>query len=533
VANPQALIIGQMLAAGSASQNDPRLLTAKDGADAALLFGEGSVVHRAAIAWKANNKSFHDLYAIGVDDASGTKASGTVTFTSAAATESGTLSLYIGNDRVQVSVTSGDAGSTVTAPALATAINNADNLPVTASETGGVVTITHRHVGTIGNQVRIQLNFLGDEAGEATPAGLNITLSGSNLASGATDPTITSAIAAMADTEYDVVVFAFPDATARTALAAEIADRWTDSRQVYGHMFMGSEGSVGTLSGLAFNAEEITNWGYNDSPTPAFEWGAAHAAVFGAVMANDPGAPAQFREVKHVIRPRPSSQFTKDERDTLLNAGVATSVASGNSVVIERGITSYTTNAAGLVDESWLDAQTRYTLMYVVRDMRSRIVSKYGSHKLANDGTRFAAGQKVVTPKVVRAELISRYRFLESIGLVENAALFAQNLVVERNGSNPNRLDVLYPPDLINQLRIFAVYREIPRVPEISGDFLNDSGLKLADLRAIAEATVQVELVDGSVYVLRDAWVADAMELDASEGTVSVRFQGMSGSEIK
>jgi phage tail sheath gpL-like len=28
---------------------------------------------------------------------------------------------------------------------------------------------------------------------------------------------------------------------------------------------------------------------------------------------------------------------------------------------------------------------------------------------------------------------------------------------VERNINNPNRLDVLLPPDLVNQLRIFAV----------------------------------------------------------------------------
>jgi hypothetical protein len=30
-------------------------------------------------------------------------------------------------------------------------------------------------------------------------------------------------------------------------------------------------------------------------------------------------------------------------------------------------------------------------------------------------------------------------------------------LLVERDPQNPNRLNVLYPPDLINQLRIFAV----------------------------------------------------------------------------
>ena len=37
--------------------------------------------------------------------------------------------------------------------------------------------------------------------------------------------------------------------------------------------------------------------------------------------------------------------------------------------------------------------------------------------------------------------------------LVENADLFAKYLIVERNQDDPNRLDVLLPPDLVNQLR--------------------------------------------------------------------------------
>jgi len=42
-------------------------------------------------------------------------------------------------------------------------------------------------------------------------------------------------------------------------------------------------------------------------------------------------------------------------------------------------------------------------------------------------------------------------------GLVENLAAFKQHLIVERDPNDPNRVNVLYPPDLINQLRIFAV----------------------------------------------------------------------------
>ncbi|MQT72556.1 phage tail protein, partial [Pseudomonas sp. FSL R10-0071] len=66
-------------------------------------------------------------------------------------------------------------------------------------------------------------------------------------------------------------------------------------------------------------------------------------------------------------------------------------------------------------------------------------------------------GQAIVTPNVIRGELIASYYALERLGIVENADAFAQNLIVERSATSPNRLNVLFPPDLVNQLRIFAL----------------------------------------------------------------------------
>ena len=38
--------------------------------------------------------------------------------------------------------------------------------------------------------------------------------------------------------------------------------------------------------------------------------------------------------------------------------------------------------------------------------------------------------------------------------LVEGFDQFKNDLIVERNSDNPNRVDILLPPDLVNQLRI-------------------------------------------------------------------------------
>ncbi len=152
-----------------------------------------------------------------------------------------------------------------------------------------------------------------------------------------------------------------------------------------------------------------------------------------------------------------SDRFTLTERQSLLTSGVATAVYSGGSYRIERAVTTYQRNAYGQPDDSYLDSETLHQSAYVIRNLRSIITSKYGRHKLANDGTRFGPGQAIVTPKVIRGELIAAYGAMERDGIVENAEMFKQYLIVERDPNNPNRLSVLFPPDLVNQLRVFAL----------------------------------------------------------------------------
>ena len=99
-----------------------------------------------------------------------------------------------------------------------------------------------------------------------------------------------------------------------------------------------------------------------------------------------------------------------------------------------------------------------------------QITSKFPRHKLADDGTRFGPGQAIVTPKIIKAELVAEYAVDEFLGLVENAAAFQSHLIVERDATDPNRVNVLYPPNLIGQLRIFAVLAQFRLQANIAPD---------------------------------------------------------------
>jgi phage tail sheath gpL-like len=125
--------------------------------------------------------------------------------------------------------------------------------------------------------------------------------------------------------------------------------------------------------------------------------------------------------------------------------------------MIARETTTYQVNAYGFGDDAFELVTTLATLAKVIRNQRFAITTKFPRHKLADDDTRFGPGQAIVTPKIIKAELIAEYAQDEFNGLVENLRQFKAHLIVERDPNDPNRVNVLYPPDLINQLRMFAV----------------------------------------------------------------------------
>ena len=89
--------------------------------------------------------------------------------------------------------------------------------------------------------------------------------------------------------------------------------------------------------------------------------------------------------------------------------------------------------------------------------MRDVVNTKYARVKLADVGVRLLPGRPVVTTDTIRGDLIAAYRQLEAEGFVQDADAFARDLIVERNATNRNRVDVLWPAILINNLRVFAL----------------------------------------------------------------------------
>lgn len=243
----------------------------------------------------------------------------------------------------------------------------------------------------------------------------------------------------------------------------DTSGRWSYARQLYGHVYTAKTGTLSELvtAGDQFNQQHITLAGYEkETQTPADELAASRTARAAVFIRNDPARPTQTGELVGMLPAPKGKRFTMTEHQTLLSHGVATAYVESGVLRIQRDVTTYRKNAYGVADNSYLDSETLHTSAYVLRKLKSVITSKYGRHKLASDGTRFGPGQAIVTPAVIKGELLATYRQLERAGIVENYELFKQYLVVERDASDPNRLNTLFPPDYVNQLRVFAVVNQ-------------------------------------------------------------------------
>ncbi|NVZ64694.1 phage tail sheath subtilisin-like domain-containing protein [Pseudomonas gingeri] len=423
--------------------------------------GQGSMLAAMYDTWRKTDP-VGEIWCLPLRNSTGAIAKADLKLTGAA-TESGVLNLYVGGVRVQAAVVSGATAAQV-ATTLALQVNAAADLPVSAVVTDGTVTLSCKWTGDSGNDISLQFNRLGKSNGEETPAGLTIVTA--RMAGGAGVPDQVAALAALGDEPFEFICQPWSDAASLSTWQAAMDDnvgRWSWSKQLFGHVYTAKRGTIGTLvaAGQTRNDQHMTIQALEPGvPQPYWIQAAALAARTAVFISADASRPTQSGSLPGIDPAPASERFTLTERQSLLSYGIATAYYEGGYVRIQRAITTYQKNAYGQADNSYLDSETMHQSAFIVRRLQSVITSKYGRHKLASDGTRFGAGQPIVTPSTIRGELIAQYAKLELEGHVENAELFAEHLIVERDSQDPSRVNVLFPPDYINGLRVFALLNQ-------------------------------------------------------------------------
>lgn len=455
-------VVGHRLSTGEVAAGTP--FRATSDAEAERCAGVGSQLAEMIRVVKYANR-YVEVWGIGLADAGGgVAASGSLAFTGPA-TAAGTLNLYVapywvGNTLrgvYRIAVTSGmtatQLGDAVVAALAADPYRN-----VTGVNTTGTVALTARNAGLNGNDLIVSLN-LG--TGERTPTGIACTITA--MASGATNPTLSTALTALGDTHVTHLVEPWTDSTSLTSLETELTSRWSGTVQREMYAFTAVRGSVGTMVtlGTARNSPFETIIGTGLSPTPPCMVAAELAAVDAGM--EHPGEPLRGKPLHCMVAPAQGAEPNSSDRNALLADGISTfTVDQAAKCAVGRVISTYQTDANGNASTTYLDRQVAGVLFAVRYDWRTYAGAKYANYMHAADGTKYAPGLKIVTPTTMKNEFAMRARtvWAEGEGWIEDPDQFLADILIERTDDG---MDMVGVPNLINRLHVIRTRFEFLR----------------------------------------------------------------------
>jgi phage tail sheath gpL-like len=445
------LLIGQKLASGSAVAN-VAVGPVQSEREVMQLAGVNSMlVEQYRIARR--NAPFQPIWIAPLADPAGTAASGTITINTAPGVP-GVAVFKIAGERITMQVNAGDTATNI-ATNLA-AVINASGLVVSATAAAAVVTVTARHVGTLGNNLIVALKT--DEpnilAGNTTVVA---------MAGGTGVPALATLLANLGDDEFDWISAPYADTVSLNSMRDFLSDtsgRWGPMQQLFGHYTTASFGNLSTLVtlGNGRNDRHVSIMGTQASHSAPWRWAAALAAQEAAHLTDAPelSRPLHSLVLEGIEPPADRSLWwDKDDRQALYVDGISGyRVTQDGLVQIDRVVTTEQVNAAGVPDATFRNVETLAQMMFTARYFRVAVSNAHGRQALADENPDNVA--EITTPRAVRNTLIHTYEELVSLGVLEKAALFARFVVVERDQNNADRLNAYLPVDVVNQLRVFA-----------------------------------------------------------------------------
>jgi phage tail sheath gpL-like len=425
-------------------------------------WGRGSQIAHMYETARANVGPFAEIHCMAIGQAPGwIRATGRITVTDTPRRDDN-LDILVGGRNVSCIVRTSDT-KPVIAARLKKAINRLPDLSIEAySVDPNTIGYQVKWRGAEGNDIKIILDY-----NKGTHRTASQILDVRQLSGGVGSPDLETALANLGAQEFDVIVPASYSSEGRISTYSNFMDgvtgRWSPFQQLFGHIFVGREQSFSDLVVYAdaLNEPHVSVIAESNSPTPAWEWAAAFAAHATVHWAAPPelSRPLQTLVLKNLLVPKNKIDWwDMGEQQQLLEYGISTwSVGPNNTPLIQRVRTLRKDNAYGDPDPSWADAILMFQAMFFSRYMRAEITGKFPRAALSDRNTGI---EGFSSPPQLSEVVLQGYLFLQRQGLVENFDLFAAALVSNRNGFDANRVDMIWRPDFVNQLRIVAALIE-------------------------------------------------------------------------
>ena len=449
-------VLGQYASGKSPTVNEPQLVTGLD--QAWSRFGRGSMLAFLLEAVFRTSGTI-PVYAIPLDDAgSATAADGTLDF-SGTATADGTVAISIAGRRITASVSSEDDATAVGA-AVETAINAEPDLPVTAANATGTVTVTVDWAGESGNQFTMVSNPDDDDE---LPAGISLTVTdiGDGTA-GTNNPAIATALGNLGDTWYTEIVCPYLDSTSIDAVIAEGETRDGPGVNRMFAAFLGyTDTNANFLTELGnHNSEWITFVPVHGSVTPAMEIASVTAGRFAAVQQANPGRPVK-NLILPGVKPDSANGLTYSTRNTTVNTGGSwTENTEAGQVIVGDLVTTRTTTDAGADTKAW-----QFTI--IIPNLQTKRYQTEQTYRLPpfDRGVVLANGSPPgpsygVTPNMVKAQAVQLAENWGTLGISTDIETIIEGITAAIDGSNAGRINLLIPDTPSAGLRVLAAKLE-------------------------------------------------------------------------
>ena len=423
-------------------------------------YGEGSILHLMSLAWFSENIDT-ETYILPVAAPSGTvvRASTTITLTlkddeTITASSGGLLRLRFWNRNITISLNQNlsidEAGG-----AIVTALNELKDFPIISSYEAGVVTLTAKDNTVHSNTLKVSfenisetnIDFMLADNGEFSGGNGSINLQQTLEALRERD-------------QFNIIVSPFNN-DENIKLQGRHLDFMANvevSKEGLLLLCLQDEASV------LLNRDDNSTINYRyisvvSSPkyiTPDYVIAANVAAQVAREGAIDPARPFTSLKLNQINSSPETLDYETSEREALLKGGFSTFFLNSNrESVIERLVTSYTENDVGTPDNTFVDINTPLTISRLRFSFSTYFYNKYiaNRYKIANDNPNIPTGQPILQPKTAKADAINLFETWQEDGLVEDAELFQDTLVVEKQG---NLMIFGFRTKLIDQLRGLA-----------------------------------------------------------------------------
>ena len=460
----RSILLCQKLATGTLAEGVEQEIVNPD--DAIAYCGLGSIGAEQVKAFRRTNNTT-PLYIMALKDAVGAvDASGTFTFVGSLALAT-VLRFKVAGQQVRITVEPTDDVADM-ATSLAAAIMAETSLIVTAAAALGVVTVTCKHGGEVGNDVDLRV----DTKAQPVPDGLTITVV--DMSNGSGNPDIDDAFDALSSSWYTQFQHPWNDATNMAKFATEMRTRFTAMTKLDAHGFVAKRGTYGELGtfGELTNEPFISAMGLKKSPTSSWVMSAAVCGLATFHLTNDPSRQLRSLVIEGVEAPDPIDRFTETEQDLLLRKGMSTfDHLPDGKTTISRLITTYKVSTLNIVDRAWLDIMTPATMSRIRYDWAGYIGLLYPRSKLLDDEDQAAfvgrgdddgglVGNAIVTPRRMHGSWAARCRLYADNAWIEDIDRTLKESFFVRNADDKNRLDASQQVLIVGNLMVFAAALE-------------------------------------------------------------------------